>query len=96
MTIHTNVLHKLQPKDFKELYDYILINEDEMDQVDGLNILVKCSHICIGDYNGKTSHQLKYVLEKAFSFISNLNEKQLVQYVLSIFHIVKYLIEKVS
>lgn len=82
---------------FEAIHKYIIENQGNLKQRDALNIFIySCNICCKCSDEISSSYLLETILKEAFCLISNLNEKELTQYSQSIFHIVKYLTDKVS
>lgn len=93
-----NNLANMKYKDFAGLNNYIVNNRNELNSGSAINILINCCNICLDstDQAGSSKHHLKNILNSSYNLISTLNEKQILSYTQAIYHIVKYLTEKVS
>lgn len=94
-TKHCSWVINFHPKNFEELFESVLSIGKNMSQEDAVTSLIYCCHICIEKSNHTSVKCLKGVMKIAYSLISSLNEKQLIQYVQAVYHIVKYLCDQV-
>lgn len=90
------MLANLKPNRFEEINNYIIDNEEKLNQEHAIAILIWSCNICVQDSEETKSIYLKSTLKKAFSLISDLTEKQLQNYVQTVYHIAKCLADKVS
>lgn len=93
---HRSISSAEKVNNFKELHSYILKSGD-LTQQSAISFLVKCCNICLDCKDEISSkYYLTNILKSISLSISNPNEKQLLQYVQALYHILKYLVSKVS